>query len=236
MKKVRRPCKDPDASEEAGSNDPKRLSQRAAAAQIGRLFEDGVRGYDDRFPAGATAAEPTPHWRHRRAVPVALTRNGEASDGQDRLTYRRSPGTAVPLVSHLTRAARTCSSATSTSRRSLDIDHAVYLSNFEGINLGLDRDRKVDVYFHQPCGYPGRAERSLHGARHPDPAGGVRAVQRPLLRLSPSHDRRRRPGTPASGRPPDRAGSPNTRCSTTIGGWSPYPSGKRCWRLSAPCR
>ena len=35
----------------------------------------------------------------------------------------------------------------------LDIDHAIYLLNFEGIILGLGQDRKVDVYLYQPCGF-----------------------------------------------------------------------------------
>ncbi len=35
----------------------------------------------------------------------------------------------------------------------MDVDYATFLLNFEGIVLGLQSDRKVDVYLHQPCGY-----------------------------------------------------------------------------------
>jgi hypothetical protein len=35
----------------------------------------------------------------------------------------------------------------------LDVDYAQYLLNFDGIYLGLAKDRKMDVYLYQPCGY-----------------------------------------------------------------------------------
>jgi hypothetical protein len=35
----------------------------------------------------------------------------------------------------------------------LDIDYAVYLLNFDGILIGLGRQGKAEVYFHQPCHY-----------------------------------------------------------------------------------
>lgn len=34
----------------------------------------------------------------------------------------------------------------------MDVDYALFLLNFEGIVLGLQADRKVDAYLHQPCG------------------------------------------------------------------------------------
>jgi hypothetical protein len=34
----------------------------------------------------------------------------------------------------------------------MDVDYAVFLLNFEGIVLGLQQDRKVDVYLYQACG------------------------------------------------------------------------------------
>jgi hypothetical protein len=33
----------------------------------------------------------------------------------------------------------------------LDLDHALYLLNFEGIVVGIRRDLTIDVYLHQPC-------------------------------------------------------------------------------------
>jgi hypothetical protein len=34
----------------------------------------------------------------------------------------------------------------------MDVDYATFLLNFDGIVLGLQKDRKVDVYLYQPCG------------------------------------------------------------------------------------
>jgi hypothetical protein len=86
------------------------------------------------------------------AVPVALTRNGQGPDASVRLTYREAlqppcfSCTTSPCCTYLLLGDFRIETL-------LDIDHAVYLSNFEGIYLGLDRERKVDIYFHQPCGY-----------------------------------------------------------------------------------
>jgi hypothetical protein len=85
-------------------------------------------------------------------VPVALTRDGHGSGSQDRLTYRQAleppcfSCTASPCCTYLLLGDFRIETL-------LDVDHAVYLSNFEGIYLGLAPDRKVDIYFHQPCGY-----------------------------------------------------------------------------------
>lgn len=89
------------------------------------------------------------------AVPVALTRNGhgpQGPDGKVRLTYRQAMEppcfscTTSPCCTYLLLGDFRIGTL-------LDVDHAVYLSNFEGIYLGLDRERKVDIYFYQPCGY-----------------------------------------------------------------------------------
>ena len=86
------------------------------------------------------------------AVPVALTPNGQGPGGKGRLTYREAlepPCSSCPTSPCCTYLLL----GDFRLETLLDIDHAVYLSNFDGIYLGLDRERKVDIYFHQPCGY-----------------------------------------------------------------------------------
>jgi hypothetical protein len=86
------------------------------------------------------------------SVPVALIRNGQSPDSKGRLTYREAleppcfSCTTSPCCTYLLLGDFRLETL-------LDIDHAVYLSNFDGIYLGLDREGKVDIYFHQPCGY-----------------------------------------------------------------------------------
>jgi hypothetical protein len=85
-------------------------------------------------------------------VAVAITRHGHGPQSSDRLTYRQAREapcltcTASPCCTHLLLSDFQLDTL-------LDIDHGVYLLNFEGIVLGLRRDRKVDVYLHQSCGF-----------------------------------------------------------------------------------
>jgi hypothetical protein len=89
--------------------------------------------------------------RESGPVPVAITRNGDGP-ARDRLTYRQAREApclscvASPCCTHLLLSDFQIETL-------LDIDYALFLLNFEGIILGLGRDRKVDVYLHQSCGY-----------------------------------------------------------------------------------
>jgi hypothetical protein len=84
------------------------------------------------------------------AVPVALGRNGEAGT-PTHLTYeqaREAPCQSCrqsPCCTHLALADFELGSL-------MQVDHALYLVNFEGILLGLGQDYKVDIYLHQACG------------------------------------------------------------------------------------
>jgi hypothetical protein len=80
------------------------------------------------------------------SVPVTLTPNG------DRLSYRQAR--EAPCLSCTTSPCCTYLLLGDFKlQRLLDIDHALYLLNFDGIMLGLDQEGKVDIYFYQPCGY-----------------------------------------------------------------------------------
>ncbi len=146
MKKVRSSVpKSPLAAKKLWWHNPKRHSQCAAAVQILGLFRGGFpKTMNDSLHELADSRACT-----RRQ---ALTRNGHGTDGQDRLTYRQAleppcfSCTTSPCCTYLLLGDFRIETL-------LDVDHAVYLSNFEGIYLGLDPDRKVDIYFHQPCGY-----------------------------------------------------------------------------------
>jgi hypothetical protein len=95
---------------------------------------------------------PSPDLAESGAVPVAIARHVDGSQPDDLLTYRQareSPCTSCttsPCCTYLLLGDFQIDTV-------LDVDHAGYLLNFEGIVLGLDRNRKIEVYFHQPCGY-----------------------------------------------------------------------------------
>jgi hypothetical protein len=86
------------------------------------------------------------------AVPVALTNNRQDSRGEIRLTYRDAleppclSCQASPCCTYLLLADFRLESL-------MDVDHAIYLLNFDGIYLEIHRDRKVNVYLYQSCGY-----------------------------------------------------------------------------------
>lgn len=92
-------------------------------------------------------------------VPVELGRNGKSS----LLSYREAR--EAPCLSCETSP---CCTHLLLSDFQLDsliqVDHALYLLNFEGIVLGFGRDQKVDVYLHQPCVYldPSNALCTVH--------------------------------------------------------------------------
>ena len=94
----------------------------------------------------------TPGLAQADGVPVSISRDGQHPQTGDRLTYRQAREapclscTTSPCCTHLLLGDFEIESL-------LDIDHGVYLLNFEGIMLGLRRDRRVDVYLHQSCGF-----------------------------------------------------------------------------------
>jgi hypothetical protein len=83
-------------------------------------------------------------------VPVAFIGNGHLPEGREHLTYkqaRQSPClscTTSPCCNYLVVSDLMLETV-------LDVDYAVYLLNFDGILLGLGKQRKAEVYFHQPC-------------------------------------------------------------------------------------
>lgn len=86
------------------------------------------------------------------AEPVALMPNGDRPQPADRLSYREAR--MAPCLSCATSPCCTHLLLSDFQMDTLlDVDHAVYLLNFEGIILGLGQDRKVDVYLYQPCGF-----------------------------------------------------------------------------------
>jgi hypothetical protein len=101
---------------------------------------DGVRRLED--PRGAEAG----------SVAVAITPNRVGAPSGDPLTYREAR--EAPCLSCTTSPCCTYLLLSDFSVETLlDIDHAAYLLNFEGIILGWGRDRKVEVYFYQSCSY-----------------------------------------------------------------------------------
>lgn len=85
-------------------------------------------------------------------VPVELGRNGRAPGTGDLLSYREAREapclscTTSPCCTHLLLSDFQLDSL-------VQVDHALYLLNFEGIVLGFGRDQKVDVYLQQACVY-----------------------------------------------------------------------------------
>jgi hypothetical protein len=85
-------------------------------------------------------------------VPVTLSRNGSGGQPGASLTYRQAR--EAPCFSCQTSPCCTYLLVGDFRLETLiDVDHAIYLLNFDGIYLGLHQDRKVDIYFYQPCGY-----------------------------------------------------------------------------------
>ncbi len=82
-------------------------------------------------------------------VPVTFRPSGTGQEGMP-LTYREareSPCLSCvesPCCSHLLVSEFDLDGI-------MDVDYALYLLNFDGIYLGLQRDWKVHVYLHQPC-------------------------------------------------------------------------------------
>jgi hypothetical protein len=85
-------------------------------------------------------------------VPVAFIANGHPPEASNHLTYtqaRQSPClscTTSPCCSYLVVSDFNLETL-------LDVDYAVYLLNFDGILIGLSRQGKAEVYFHQPCDF-----------------------------------------------------------------------------------
>jgi hypothetical protein len=85
-------------------------------------------------------------------VPVALTTNREDSRGDIRLTYREALDPPC-LSCHASPCCTYLLLADFHLQTLIDVDHAMYLLNFEGIYLEVHRDRKVNVYLYQSCGF-----------------------------------------------------------------------------------
>jgi hypothetical protein len=86
-------------------------------------------------------------------VPVVFARsNGHRPEPSGHLTYRearQSPClgcTTSPCCNYLVLSDFQLETL-------LDVDYAVYLLNFDGILIGLGRQGKAEVYFHQPCDF-----------------------------------------------------------------------------------
>src|SRR5262249_33599595 len=85
-------------------------------------------------------------------VPVAITRNGGDVHPDGHLTYREAR--EAPCFSCTTSPCCTYLLLSDFKIETLmDIDHAIFLLNFEGILLGLGRDRMMEVYFYQSCSF-----------------------------------------------------------------------------------
>lgn len=98
------------------------------------------------------------------SVPVQLSTNGHTGQADAHLSYREAR--EAPCLSCATSP---CCTHLVLSDFQLDsltqVDHALYLLNFQGIVLGLGRDQKIDVYLHQPCRHldPDTSLCTVHG-------------------------------------------------------------------------
>jgi hypothetical protein len=85
-------------------------------------------------------------------VPVAISPNGAREQTGDRLTYHEAR--EAPCLTCTTSPCCTYLLLGDFQLETLmDVDHAIFLLNFEGILLGLGRDRQMEVYFYQSCNY-----------------------------------------------------------------------------------
>jgi Fe-S-cluster containining protein len=84
-------------------------------------------------------------------VPVEIGRNGGASS-PEHLSYEQAR--EVPCLTCGESPCCTHLGLTDFELGSLmQVDHALFLANFEGILIGLNQDHNVDVYLHQPCAF-----------------------------------------------------------------------------------
>jgi hypothetical protein len=100
----------------------------------------------------STSHPDDPQPAESNGVPVAFVGNGHRSEASNHLTYkeaRQSPClscTTSPCCNYLVLSDFKLETL-------MDIDYALYLLNFDGILIGLGRQGKAEVYFHQSCVY-----------------------------------------------------------------------------------